>query len=58
MNYSVISQLECGGYRCEQQEDDFSHAVRVTRQRAAETQRRHFLIDRRGRVIKVVHPQG
>lgn len=56
MSYSVLSRLEHGGYRCELDAEDLGSALRVTRLRAHETQRRHYIIDRSGRLVDVVHP--
>lgn len=56
VNYSVISRLDCGGYRCELQIDDLHSAVHATHQRAQATQRSHYLIDRKGKVVTAVNP--
>lgn len=53
----MVSQVTSGGYRRELQIDDLHHAIRVMRQRAQATQRSHYLIDGRGRVVQSVHPQ-
>lgn len=56
MLYSVVSRLDHGGYRCEQEAMDLSAALWLTRQRAQQTQRRHYVVDRQGRLVEIVHP--
>ncbi|MFM2080568.1 MAG: hypothetical protein RLZZ124_1680 [Cyanobacteriota bacterium] len=56
MLYSVVSRLDHGGYRCEQEAMDLSAAIWLTRQRAQQTQRRHYVVDRQGRLVEIVHP--
>lgn len=56
MSYAVLSRLEHGGFRCELDAEDLGAALTATRQRARETQRRHYIVDRSGRLVDVVHP--
>jgi hypothetical protein len=56
MHYSVVSRLDHGGYRCEQDALDLFAALRLTRLRAQETRRRHYVVDGGGRLVEIVHP--
>jgi hypothetical protein len=56
MSYAVLSRLEHGGFRCELDAEDLGAALTATRQRVRETQRRHYIVDRSGRLVDVVHP--
>jgi hypothetical protein len=54
--YTVVSQREHGGYRCETKAADLGAAIAQMLSQAQSTRRRHYIVDDSGRLVDICHP--
>jgi hypothetical protein len=54
--YTVVSQREHGGYRCEIKAPDLGSAIAQMLSQAQSTRRRHYIVDDSGRLVDICHP--
>jgi hypothetical protein len=57
MTYQIAFRDEYGRYRCDETRPDLASAIRITLAKARETLNRHYILDRKGRLVDIVNPR-